>query len=322
MVGALRRVARSEFAGQNLVLAALVILGLLLCWVVVVTPLDLVSQGLFALLTITAMLLIKGHPSRGVTLILVTLSIVISTRYIWWRLTETLQFASPFEAFLGIGLILAELYAWLVLVLGYIQTAWPLNRTPVGMPEDLALWPTVDLLIPTYNEPLSVVENTVFGALSVDYPPDKLRIYILDDGTARGIPRIRRGDRRRVHHPRQQHPRQGRQPQPRARADRRRTAGAVRQRPRAEPRVPAADGRLVPGRSAAGAVADAASFLFARPVRAEPAGRRLDPQRGTAVLRPDPGRQRSVERRVLLRLLRGDAAQRGRSRSAASPPRR
>ena len=154
MVGALRRVARSEFAGQNLVLAALVILGLLLCWVVVVTPLDLVSQSLFALLTITAMLLIKGHASRGVTLILVTLSIVISTRYIWWRLTETLQFASPFEAFLGIGLILAELYAWLVLVLGYIQTAWPLNRTPVGMPEDVALWPTVDLLIPTYNEPL------------------------------------------------------------------------------------------------------------------------------------------------------------------------
>jgi cellulose synthase (UDP-forming) len=182
MVGALRRVARSEFAGQNLVLAALVILGVLLCWVVVVTPLDLVSQGLFALLTITAMLLIKGHPSRGVTLILVTLSIVISTRYIWWRLTETLQFASPFEAFLGIGLILAELYAWLVLVLGYIQTAWPLNRPPMGMPEDIATWPTVDLLIPTYNEPLSVVENTVFGALSIDYPPDKLRIYILDDG--------------------------------------------------------------------------------------------------------------------------------------------
>jgi cellulose synthase (UDP-forming) len=87
MVGALRRAARSEFAGQNLVLAALLILGLLLCWVVVVTPLDLVSQGLFALLTITAMLLIKGHASRGVTLILVTLSIVISTRYILWMMT-------------------------------------------------------------------------------------------------------------------------------------------------------------------------------------------------------------------------------------------
>ncbi len=182
MVGALRRIAGSEFAGQNLVLAALVIAGLFLVGVVVVTPLDLVSQALFGLLTITAMLIVKGHTSRGMTLILITLSIVVSTRYIWWRLTETLQFASPLEAFLGIGLILAELYAWLVLVLGYIQTAWPLNRPPVAMPEDIAEWPTVDLLIPTYNEPLAVVQNTVFGALSVDYPPDKLRIYILDDG--------------------------------------------------------------------------------------------------------------------------------------------
>jgi cellulose synthase (UDP-forming) len=182
MVGVLRRIARSEFAGQNLVLALLVAAGLFLLGIVVVTPLDLVSQALFGLLTITTLLLIKGHPSRGVTLILITLSIVVSTRYIWWRLTQTMQFASPFEAFLGIGLVLAEVYAWLVLVLGYIQTAWPLNRSPVAMPEDLGEWPTVDLLIPTYNEPLAVVQNTVFGALSVDYPPDKLRIYILDDG--------------------------------------------------------------------------------------------------------------------------------------------
>jgi cellulose synthase (UDP-forming) len=182
MVGALRRVARSEFAGQNLVLGALVIAGLFLLGVVVVTPLDLVSQALFGLLTIIVLWLIKGHPSRGVTLILITLSIAVSTRYIWWRLTQTLQFSSPLEAFLGLGLIAAELYAWLVLVLGYIQTAWPLDRPPLPLPEDIAEWPTVDLLIPTYNEPLSVVENTVFGALSIDYPPDKLRIYVLDDG--------------------------------------------------------------------------------------------------------------------------------------------
>jgi len=182
MLGQLRRIGDSELAGQNLLLALMVVIGVCLLGIVVITPLDLVSQALFAVLTILVMLLIRGQPSRGVTLILVTLSIVVSTRYIWWRLTETLQFASELEAFLGIGLILAELYAWTVLVLGYIQTAWPLRRPPVAMPEDLALWPTVDLFIPTYNEPLSVVQNTVLGALSIDYPLDKLKIYILDDG--------------------------------------------------------------------------------------------------------------------------------------------
>jgi cellulose synthase (UDP-forming) len=182
MRGQLRRLGESELAGQNLVLAVMVIIGVCFLGIVIITPLDLVSQALFAVLTILAMLLIRGQPSRGVTLILITLSIAVSTRYIWWRLTETLQFPSEIEAFLGIGLILAELYAWLVLVLGYIQTAWPLHRPPVALPEDIADWPTIDLLIPTYNEPLSVVQNTVLGALSIDYPLDKLKIYILDDG--------------------------------------------------------------------------------------------------------------------------------------------
>ena len=182
MLGRLRRIGESELASQNLVLAVLIVIGVVFLGVVVITPLDLVSQALFAVLTILAMLVIRGQSSRGVTLILITLSIAVSTRYIWWRLTETLQFPSEIEAFLGIGLILAELYAWLVLVLGYIQTAWPLHRPPVPLPEDIAEWPTVDLFIPTYNEPLSVVQNTVLGALSVDYPLDRLKIYILDDG--------------------------------------------------------------------------------------------------------------------------------------------
>ena len=182
MLGQLRRIGESELAGQNLLLAAMVVVGVFFLGVVVITPLDLVSQALFAVLTILVMLVIRGQPSRGVTLILITLSIAVSTRYIWWRFTETLQFPSEIEAFLGIGLILAELYAWLVLVLGYIQTAWPLHRPPIALPEDVAYWPTVDLFIPTYNEPLSVVQNTVLGALSIDYPLDKLKIYILDDG--------------------------------------------------------------------------------------------------------------------------------------------
>src|SRR5215469_7896804 len=182
MLGQLRRIGESELAGQNLILAAMVTVGVLFLAIVVITPLDLVSQALFAVLTVLAMLVIRGQPSRGVTLILITLSIAVSTRYIWWRYTETLQFSSEIEAFLGIGLVLAETYAWLVLVLGYIQTAWPLHRPPVALPEDIAEWPTVDLFIPTYNEPLSVVQNTILGALSIDYPLEKLKIYILDDG--------------------------------------------------------------------------------------------------------------------------------------------
>jgi cellulose synthase (UDP-forming) len=42
-------------------------------------------------------------------------------------------------------------------------------------------WPTVDVFIPTYNEPLDVLERTIVGALAMDYPRRKLRICVLDD---------------------------------------------------------------------------------------------------------------------------------------------
>ena len=36
--------------------------------------------------------------------------------------------------------------------------------------------------IPTYNEPLEVVRQTVFSAMSLDWPKDRLHVYVLDDG--------------------------------------------------------------------------------------------------------------------------------------------
>ena len=38
---------------------------------------------------------------------------------------------------------------------------------------DVEEWPHVDVLIPTYNEPLSVVRSTAFAAMNIDYPAGK-----------------------------------------------------------------------------------------------------------------------------------------------------
>ncbi|MFI4927424.1 MAG: UDP-forming cellulose synthase catalytic subunit, partial [Burkholderiales bacterium] len=71
---------------------------------------------------------------------------------------------------------------WLIQLFGFVQTAWPLDRAASALPEDPATWPTVDIYIPTYNEPLSVIKPTVFAAQGIDWPSDKLRVYLLDDG--------------------------------------------------------------------------------------------------------------------------------------------
>ncbi len=77
---------------------------------------------------------------------------------------------------------MAESYSWLVLILGYFQNVWPLKRKPIPLPKDVSQWPTIDLMIPTYNENLDVIKTTVLAALGVDWPKHKLNIYILDDG--------------------------------------------------------------------------------------------------------------------------------------------
>jgi cellulose synthase (UDP-forming) len=145
-------------------------------------PFNFIAQMLFLMALWVIALWLRAIPGPVPTLVMITLSIIVSTRYIWWRATETLNYDDLFDFALGIGLLLAEVYAWLILVLGYIQTAWPLRRAPSVMPNNQDEWPTIDLFIPTYNEPLNVVKPTTFAAMGLDWPADKLNIVILDDG--------------------------------------------------------------------------------------------------------------------------------------------
>jgi len=158
-----------------------VVSALLLLFVITV-PMSLKQQVIFGLLVWASALIFKQKKHRVFTLVLIVLSLAMSTRYIYWRITESIVYESNFQIFLASGLLLAELYAFLVLVLGYFQTVWPLERMPVKLPEDKDTWPTVDIYIPSYNEPLKVVRPTVLGAMGLDWPEDKLNIYVLDDG--------------------------------------------------------------------------------------------------------------------------------------------
>jgi cellulose synthase (UDP-forming) len=155
---------------------------LLLLALVATTPLELRQQIAVGLLTLFASLLIRGIPRPAVAPVLMTLSLIASSRYIWWRLTRTLDLSSGVQFSLGVGLLAAEIYSWTILVLGYLQNAQPLGREPVPLPGDRSTWPTVDVLIPTLNEPLSVVIPTILAALALDWPIDRLRVYVLDDG--------------------------------------------------------------------------------------------------------------------------------------------
>ncbi|WKS81347.1 UDP-forming cellulose synthase catalytic subunit [Edwardsiella tarda] len=167
---------------RRIILAVVILLASALALLCISQPFDLVSQAIFVLLLWGCAMVIRHIPGRFTTLLLVLLSITVSCRYIWWRYTTTLNWDDPFSLICGLLLLAAESYAWVVLVLGYFQSIWPLNRPPVALPKDVTQWPTVDILVPTYNEDLRVVKPTIYAALGIDWPRDRINIYLLDDG--------------------------------------------------------------------------------------------------------------------------------------------
>src|SRR5215472_9172840 len=158
-----------------------------------VLPLTWPQQAVCGLLMLLLALgLARSSDSYLVTLTLMIMSMFCTFRYGYWRITGTIQFFrdpgnhwGALDAFFILSLILAETYAFLILFLGYFQTVWPLRRAPVALPDDEDEWPHIDVLIPTYNEPLDVVRYTALGALNMDWPTEKMHVYILDDGRRR-----------------------------------------------------------------------------------------------------------------------------------------
>jgi len=167
---------------RGILLGCLIVLATLLMLVTVTVPFDFGSQCVFASVCLIAALVLSRQGGRFPAVLLVVLSLTVSLRYMFWRVTSTLGFESWMDILFGYSLLLAELYALLVLALGYLQTGWPLRRKLVLMRGAPSEWPTVDVFITTYNETLDIVKLTIFAAQAIDWPKDKLRVHVLDDG--------------------------------------------------------------------------------------------------------------------------------------------
>ena len=172
--------------------AAILVVGLLFLLFAGVLDLPWPQQALLGLMTLVAAVWMhRTSTSYLVTLTLILLSCYATFRYGWWRLSTAYTFfAGPgakwtwLDVFF-IGLLLgAEVYSFCILGLGYLQTLWPLRRAPVALPEDTREWPEIDLLIPggITRAVECLVRYTALAAMNIDWPADKLNVYILDDG--------------------------------------------------------------------------------------------------------------------------------------------
>jgi cellulose synthase (UDP-forming) len=172
-------------------LMVLVILVLVLSVPLIVAPLTIWQQTVVAvLLMLVGWFVVRiehrqtqQQTSEYLHLFLVWLSIVTTFRYLYYRTAYTLNLDSWVNGILSLLLFGAELYAIATLLLAYFQTLKLKDRQPV----DLAAYPkeqwfSVDIYIPTYNEDIEIVRKTALAAMAIDYPPEKKRVYVLDDG--------------------------------------------------------------------------------------------------------------------------------------------
>ena len=114
---------------------------------------------------------------------------LIIARYISWRVFTTVLPAHGAWREVGwvwfcFAIEILALFDALILYLGFLRTS---DRRPEADGHEARLralspdqLPTVDVYIPTYNEPFEVLEKTITGALCLDYP--NVRLWVLDDG--------------------------------------------------------------------------------------------------------------------------------------------
>lgn len=147
----------------------------------VAAPLLLVAAGLVA-----APLL--GVERRGTRVAIGGGVGIVVAHYLWWRLTVTIPWHGGTGG-LGFALVclVIELFGLADAAILYAGLIRSVDRRPEAdrFEADLrrtprAAWPTVDLLIATYNEPVEVLEKTILGALALDWP--NLNVWVADDG--------------------------------------------------------------------------------------------------------------------------------------------
>lgn len=171
-------------ASHSAVRAWLFTACLMLAVAILSAPVGPVAQLTFTGLALALMALVAAFAPAGLAarMAVVSLGGVIVIRYVVWRFTETLPpLSEPVSFALGLLLALAEAYCVAILGIGLVINAKPLDRpaaTP-PLPEDA---PTVDVLIPTYNEDEYILATTVAAAKAMDYPAGKLTVWLLDDG--------------------------------------------------------------------------------------------------------------------------------------------
>lgn len=151
--------------------------------VLIAQPIGLQAQFVLGLAAIISLLVIRLiSKTGGWRFAFLGIAGFVVLRYFYWRTTSTLPpITSPINFIPGIILYIAEAYSVLLLFISMFVVLDPLRRARAPRLSDEQL-PTVDVLVPTFNEDIDLVATTLAAAKAMVYPAHKLNVYLCDDG--------------------------------------------------------------------------------------------------------------------------------------------
>jgi len=175
-----------DFIYNNVITRSIVFLILILItYLLVSAQYNINTQfaiGYGSILFMLVALQFKSLP-ENVILFIKFMGFIVVMRYIYWRTFQSLTYEGFFDFIGAVLLYTAEIFAIIIYLLGIFTSLNLLKRKSIELDEyPQEDWPTVDILIPTYNEPQIIIENTVLAALAMDYPVEKFTVNLLDDG--------------------------------------------------------------------------------------------------------------------------------------------
>ncbi|WP_449001108.1 glycosyltransferase [Myxosarcina sp. GI1(2024)] len=144
----------------------------------------LLAPAVILLIVVLAIVKISREPRDWSRVLLVSILLCLTLRYLLWRSLSTLNLSNPLDGVFSITLFALEM---LTLFSSSLQLFLMLrfrNRQPEADRLSLQVKngtfnPTVDILIPTYDEPEFILRRTVIGCQAIDYL--RKTIYLLDD---------------------------------------------------------------------------------------------------------------------------------------------
>ena len=105
-------------------------------------------------------------------------TVLLYAQYMVWRGLFTLNTGTWDATLVSSIIYLAEAY-------GFVQVslfAFQVWRTQEWQSPPIRVYPKVDILVPVVNEPLPILRRILVSSLHQEYPKEKYRVYVLDDG--------------------------------------------------------------------------------------------------------------------------------------------